>query len=577
MKILLAFFLFVGFVAGYLGHGFLNDPQKKPPPRLLKPSIVRDAPSAAVPRPTGSSRSPVSFADLYDQPSIFDTLHTAFQLAADADLESLKTYIGASLAIDDPLFHSNIADVFFERLTALDVAESIALAEDLTSRQHRYQFTTSGVRTWVRTDPDAALAYLDALDDLQLRRMAANAIANDTGLPDTVLQSGQKILAATILELRGSQVLMATSGGAIVSGSRTREDFAAIEQQLRNDPQETMGDLLAMPSTQQRQMLLMYALNKLAVWDLELAMEYLDDYPNELASAKSQVLVIAAQSQPERFRAEIEEHARRTGDGNAMSQLIMSMMKSDRDGALAYYDAQSGDLKRQIGYRLAMQLVQEDPREGLRWVMEQESNESLVAVALQAGNVDVSAEAEALLAELPAGAENRDQLLSAVAAGRARLDPRSALDWLDGFRGEAGYDTAYAQVMHEWAGREPAAAAEQLTLEPIQTDDQGLVSSLTHRWARSDPDAAESWAMDLRDESMRDAALSTLVGVYAQTDVDRARALYFRLPAGPGRDRAGVSLAMQTAGQDRSKWRSAMQELGIAEDVIDSYITVWSN
>lgn len=579
MNLRSAVFLISSFAVGYATSTLLRDTAAAvkltaSPFSVAVPRIALPAELSAVPE----NLQPVSdsFRVLMDQDTVFDTLHRAFELASRSDLEEAKAYASASLALDDPLFHTNVADVFLERISALNVRESISFVESLRTSKRSRQLMLSVLTTWVRMDADAALFYLRNIKDLELRRFAASVIAKDTALPREATNTSQEILTSTILELRSDLRLMAAATSRPGGGRQFQADAAALEAQLKVDPTGTMTDLMNMPSSRENQMLVMSALSKLALSDLDLAMSYIEDYPSQLSYAAGQVLSIAAQAKPEQFRDKIEEHARRTGDTGPMGAMIQAMMKSDKQVALDYYAKQPSRLKRDLSYQLAHYLVEDNPYEGVKWMLQQSDNPQILTMVTMSGNPKVTAGAETLLSELPTGTSDWEQLLVAVAASRSQVDPASAITWLDQFRGESGYDNAYGRVLVNWAGQDPASAAEHLARVPVKSADANQVyGSIVQRWVRSDPDAVEAWAAGLQDDSARQVVQSNLVSAYTRSDLERARKIYFRLPEGPDRDRAGAALAVQTAG-DPSRWREAMEDLGLSDDVIQSYITVWT-
>ncbi|MEM8492502.1 MAG: hypothetical protein AAF756_16925 [Pseudomonadota bacterium] len=541
-----------------------NETLKQIAGKGLPPSPERPTPNAA----------PMGFAALAEQSTIFDVLHAAYALAASAGIEQSKAYLKASLVIDDPLFSANVADVFLERLSALDVSESVTFIEGLPEGKGQRRLMISVLTTWARIDGDAALNYLADIEDVQFRRLAANVISTDAGLPDPVITAAQEVLTAAIVELRGDSALLAKS--VSLNNAQVTEDIAAIEKRVTADPDGTLDELMAMPRSRQKEMLTTAALGKLAIKDPERAIAFLTEFPEELASAENQVFTVIARTAPERFKAEIEEHARRTGDFRATGDMITAMMRTDKDAAVEYFESLNERARSRLGDQIVALLIKDDPYEGLKWALEHEQGDHLMFSMMTNSNPQIVVQADILMAELPTDSSDRADLMVALSTHHSRDDPRKALTWLDRYRGDLGYDRAYVDILNRWASDDPAAAAAQLASDPPASDGGHVYNMLAHYWGRSDPDAAESWAFGLRDERMRELALGSLISQYASTQEQRARSLYSKLPKGLARDKAGAMLAMQIAGDNPSEWREAMEDLGVSEEVIESFLIAWT-
>jgi hypothetical protein len=117
--------------------------------------------------------------------------------------------------------------------------------------------------------------------------------------------------------------------------------------------------------------------------------------------------------------------------------------------------------------------------------------------------------ARSSLSGMPAGA--REGWIAGAANGLARNDFEGTLRWLDGFRGEPGYDRAVNAALSTGAASNPVAVARYLDSAPASAASPQIVGNVTRRWVATDAAAAERWARALPSGPVRDEALSGLM------------------------------------------------------------------
>ena len=120
--------LLVAVAAVFVGVQFSRPPD---PHMIVTNSIQSGTSPANVLQPEAdNTASPLPrFEDIDRQPTMFLQLNIAYQLAASSDIQTLKSHMDNLIHDDDPFFHYNITNVFLERLSELDVMESINYIE----------------------------------------------------------------------------------------------------------------------------------------------------------------------------------------------------------------------------------------------------------------------------------------------------------------------------------------------------------------------------------------------------------------------------------------------------------------
>ncbi len=552
------------FAAGYLARGLSSDeatPDRGP--REYRAPVTTPLPE---PISTPDAESPPEFADLLSQADVFATLHLAFELAADADLEKLESLASEALRYDDPLFSFNIADIFVERMTAIDVNAALDFAESLPAGRSRSVLITSIYRSWLRRDADAANAYADSVTDPLLQQMLLAAAEPDA--PGAVF--GRQTSLG--VEIYGSGAISYTARANPARQRELRQQMRELRQGMRDDPEGTIEGLLADAEADEQRQLLPSAIALLAQQDPQLALDYLTRFPDELRELEGVVLSAAASQDPDSVSQLAEDYARRTGNVGPMSTTLSALMKTDVELALARFDTVPEQFKSEVALAVGAQYAQQDPQAALSWMLEQPMEDHYLQVAVQMGGPEVQAAAESLLYETTDD-EARQQLLQAVANNRTQQDPAGTVAWLEQFDREPGFANAYQSALSQWAGQDPAAAAAHLESNP-QYDSAASSSLIAYYWITRDPDAAIAWAQGLDSQESQESATGAMVSALTRTDPARARDLYDSLPDGPAKFRAGAQMAMQQARFNKTEASQIMEEMGIPPEYVDNYMNI---
>jgi hypothetical protein len=137
--------------------------------------------------------------------------------------------------------------------------------------------------------------------------------------------------------------------------------------------------------------------------------------------------------------------------------------------------------------------------------------------------------------------------IAAVTFGMASTDVPGATQFLERFRGEAGFDRGAPQLAMQIAETDPAAAARLIA--SVGTRGPGGVGpevAIARSWAQRDPRAAAAWALDL-PPMQRSITLQIVTGIWGSQDPAAVGQWALGMPSGDRRDQA-LAAAMRARG-----------------------------
>ena len=207
----------------------------------------------------------------------------------------------------------------------------------------------------------------------------------------------------------------------------------------------------------------------------------------------------------------------------------------------------------QLRTRLVMSLIdtwtnrRRDPTGALDWMLASEASlpaEAFERVAFTYARTDPSA-AAGYVDRVPSRV--RAAWIAAVTIGHATTDVPGAMQFLDRFRGEPGFDRGAVMLAQQMAASDPPAAARLLASVGTRGPDGASPEfAIARSWAERDPAAAAAWAIGL-PPLQRSMAISIVAGSWGARDPDAARQWALGLPPGDPRDQA-LGAVMRTRG-----------------------------
>lgn len=584
-RVLLPAIAIAAFAAGYLLSQIMGQQSAAPEVGRTYRVPPTDSPAPELPvnqeQEAATPKTSPSLTLLQQQDTVFDTLHLAFQMAADADMPTLRALASEAARQPDPLYRLHIADIFLERMTAIDPRQALDFAESAATYELQAQFTVSVLSSWARGDSTAAFAYYQGITSQDIKRRAAAALMRDTSLPESFRLAVQQAvghygeqLALSIAQQELSAEEAFLDALAQPGNRSMRGLYHSGMRWYRQDPDAALAHVTAMSASQQRSFLLGQMLGELAASDPEQALDLLALHAADDDNVQQSVLQSYAQADPLGARRYIESYTERTGDTGAMAGLLQAWVKQDPRAATEYAATLPKHLQGRVLPGMAAAYADAAPREALQWLLRLDSRSSqlaLRAMSHRANGAVVADVAESMLYQV-SDIDDRELLIESVLRYKSQQDPRAALQWLDQYPEHSRYGRLYTEALQRLAGSDPGAAAALLEQRWHDRDMVGSFGSTASLWGRKRPEEAIAWASRLPASAGRTAALSALVHVVAASDPERARSLYYALPEGKDRELAAVNLASRLSQGDPEQMRGIMVELGLSAQSIHNYM-----
>ena len=446
-----------------------------------------------------------------------DALRQALALDAPAAAQAAVTRVGEEWAKADPL-------------------EAIGQLAAIGDRRLRALFETAVLREWAESEPEAMLEHLAAA-----QRTERSLIQVDPSMMQAMASVDPDGLLALADRL-----------------SEPFDQFArqvALQHLARTDPERAIdyaeSASIPLPLRQQylQQIAAAYAASD-PLGAIEWARSVDSLQPGLIASVLAGIARVDPETAIESALAEANP-ARRL---QAMQAVAGSIGAADSARAEAAADRLLAEVDPNPGVisLLTSSWAANDPDTALAWLFAngaRAGHESFRAVAQRVGQADPALAAR-YTQQVPL--EARSDWIVAVAQGYAQSEPAAAVEWIEQFRGQPGYDEAALAVAQGSAYRDPVTAARLVesmdTSSPMVTM---AVSSVAAQWAGRDAPAAAEWTRRL-DHQARPAAVRSVAQQWAAQDSYAARNWVLSLSAGPERDEALGAVISATAAYEGS-------------------------
>lgn len=403
--------------------------------------------------------------------------------------------------------------------------EALAVADPGTRRT----LATTIVSRWANEAPSEAIAAVDRVADPDLRSVLWTTALRSWRDTDTLLTYVET------LDLQSRGIALMNAG---------------LDRLVARDASRAAAIVAALPQGDDRTRLLWVASNAYARQDPEAAVAWartLDPPAPELVA--NAVRFVASREPLHAFdlAASLAEPQR--------SQMYLSIVNAASDGpqlpALASRVVRIDDADTKA--RLITTLVEVwanrrgDPEGALEWI---NANETAVPPeAFERVGYFYARSNPTGAASSVDRVPNRLRAvwIAAVTFGMATTDVQGATQFLERFRGEAGFDRGAPQLALRIAETDPAAAARLIA--SVGTRGAGGVTpevTIARSWAQRDPRAAAAWALDL-PPLQRSIALQIVTDIWGSQDPAAVRHWALGMPSGDRRDQA-LAAAMRAGG-----------------------------
>jgi hypothetical protein len=144
----------------------------------------------------------------------------------------------------------------------------------------------------------------------------------------------------------------------------------------------------------------------------------------------------------------------------------------------------------------------------------------------------------------------RESWMSGIAMVYGDLDPEGALQWIEKYSGQPGYDIARRDVVASVTAVNLPLAVRYME-ETGATASADTLRSFAGQWARQDAEEAARWAFELADPSRQEAAMRGLVDRWTANEPAAAQRWVLEQPRGATRDRMLAAMLASSAVGDR--------------------------
>ncbi|MEM7478015.1 MAG: hypothetical protein AAF483_23770 [Planctomycetota bacterium] len=135
--------------------------------------------------------------------------------------------------------------------------------------------------------------------------------------------------------------------------------------------------------------------------------------------------------------------------------------------------------------------------------------------------------------------------------------------WANSLESPTERETAFIQIVSALSTTDPAQAAELLLQSEQSPQRSGVIQTIVHNWAESDPDAAMEWIENETKSQVRNIALVSFSQALTPKDPQRAAEFLDEMPFGKGREDSIRMVASEWAkvnAQDAIGWLDSLAE-----------------
>lgn len=364
----------------------------------------------------------------------------------------------------------------------------------------------SVLREWARTDP---AGFLDALPTLDLRRMQ---LQSDSDAPPYL----DALRLASEADPRYALALGDRQAGPVGVWIRS----TALEALAAEDPDTALQYLAGVEINDTRQRLLAAVAKGFARADLDSAVAWMATLgENDGAAFYPVIDAVAVEDLPRSI--DLDMHAIELDYGGldyGSVSWLEDGLEADRQDPARVADILASIHSTGLLASSLAWWAQSDPYGAIAWIQSQQTISSL-AVQRMAERL-ASRDYGSAMALAPLFSPTvRAVWIKAVLVSAAAYDVEGALDALEPFRAEPLYRDAFLNILDTAeTALGPAKAAAMAGTSPTPR----IAGRIASDWSKIAPRDAANWALSIEDESVRFAALRTVIVIWAGRDAGAA-------------------------------------------------------
>lgn len=264
------------------------------------------------------------------------------------------------------------------------------------------------------------------------------------------------------------------------------------------------------------QSLYIQALSAIAGIDPELAIAATKELssPHHRQQAFNVLAMTMTRHDPQRALA-LLDHIDQPKQRAAVAQSIASMwMRLDFDAAISWVLQWDASVRHKMLARAARQIAQMNLASAIRWLPRLDDKSATAWRAAIASNLATQRsieEARSFIAQYE-GSDDYPRLLSSVISGLAKTDARAAIRMARRLPAGDARNGLLSKLIMQYAHEDPQHAANLVASIADDTRRAGATSWVVAQWSRLDPAAAERWTRSLPRGEQRANAIVALAG-----------------------------------------------------------------
>lgn len=545
-KLTAAFIIGLGLGAGVvllvMGRTGGSEPIS-PTPR----TIERSPYATTATRTQASGSQAKSLADIQSLPSEFERRAALYARLKSADVDAVEILLDEAEDLTSP---RRVKQVIYSRYVQIDPrAALVRLRREERDQQLLVRTTLSAV---AGSDLDAALAFIDTLDD-SLRTQSARNILDLEALSEARKEEVAKRfgLERDLLQLQASRRAKDDPAGAWQTALATERGdernamlWSVAEVWFETDPLATLSAIASLNAPHWRG-LQSTLVHRWLSQDPDAALEWALARPgsDRQSDPLGQVAAEIAKHSPQEMFDLVEtlEPPRRN---RVVEGVLFAWGRIDPVAALdaAMSMENAAHLPEMVGVSIVDSWAGNDPQAAFEWVRAQAPSSArssmLVATLANLGESD-PARALSLAEELDGNARSRS--IESVLRTWGVRDPLAAAAWLDASGNKTS--AAVVAVVHNFAEEDPVGAFEWLQDQPVAAQQHGF-PIVVRQIAATSPESALRLIARIRDPNAKQAAGYQLISSWVETDPQEAVRAIARMDETVGQPLYGYAFQM---------------------------------
>ena len=387
-------------------------------------------------------------------------------------------------------------------LQSMTVEQLRGFSDELekSRNRNRYTVTSAVIQRWAELDADSLFAHADTVGRGLKRQFYANAfqylsyadperaLRQYRNLSDRRIRSNALYYLVSGLGDEMPEIALELLEDVPDNWGGNHSDF--FQRIAEDDPQQAFKYLEEINRSGKRSESIRGIMEAWDTGDSAGAVAWIEKLSSasEKKSAMRAYLGKLAAEDPERALKIAESKTSVGNRGEALQSVVNSWFEADADGAIDYIKTLSPAMQERVGGDIASNLS------------------------------EMPEKAMALVKELPKGSF-RTQVLRSSMAELARSSPDEAVAFVSSLDDELEQRSANQQIADSWAEHDPVGAAAYLaTLDADSEPKEYAYREVAASFAKRDPFEALKWANELESSEKKNSALRSIVGPLIEKD-----------------------------------------------------------